>query len=108
MKPWRALIGIIDGIIMAYDSQFLQLLGMIPDTKVCHVFAVNEKSYTIVVANKKKLSLFGWQVPGFVLRREFNLNDIPKSLLFSSVAVVIGYRKFYDCLDLMSANTSRI
>jgi hypothetical protein len=108
LKHWRTLLGIMDGTLMAYDSQFYQQLGSASDSKGCHIYAVHEKNNTVVVANKKKLLHFSWQSPGFQLRREFNLIDTPKSLCCLGNSVVIGYKKFYECLDLGSGTTNRL
>lgn len=107
-KVWRTLIGIIDGTIMAYDSQFYQLLSTIPESKGCHLFAVHERTNTVVVVNKKKLSCYGWQSPGFVLRREVNLVDVPKSICCLEGGAVVGYKKFYECVDLSTGTASRL
>ena len=72
------------------------------------MFAVHEKNNTVVVANKKKIQAYGWQGPGFVLRKEFNVFDVPKSVLCIGGSVVIGYKKFYECLDLASGVTNRL
>jgi hypothetical protein len=93
---------------MAFDAQFYQLLGSITENKGCHLYAVHEKNYSIVVANKKKIFLYGWQGSGFLLKRDFNLIDVPKSLHCVANGAIVGYRKFYECIDLTSAMTSRI
>lgn len=72
------------------------------------MFAVHEKNNTVVVANKKKIQSYGWQGPGFVLRKEFNVFDVPKSILCVGGSVVIGYKKFYECLDLTTGLTNRL
>ena len=69
---------------------------------------VNEQSRFLVLANKKKLFQYAWQAPGFVPIREYNLADVPKSLLCVRNAVIIGYRKHYECLDLITGNATRI
>lgn len=81
---------------------------MIADQKGCHCFAVNEHNRSIVIANKKKLFQYAWQAPGFAFVRDFNLTDVPKSLLFVRNAVIIGFRRHYECLDLVSGHNSRI
>lgn len=93
---------------MAYDSHFYQLLGSINESKGCHLLAVNEKASSIVVANKKKLTSYNWQSPGFMLHREYNLIDIPKSISYIQGSVVIGYKKFYECIDINTGTVSRI
>ncbi len=56
----------MDGGIMAYDSQFYQLLGSIADSKNYHLFAVNEKASNLLAINKKRL-----------LNTHGNLLDLP-------------------------------
>lgn len=69
---------------------------------------MNEQSRTLTLANKKKLFQYAWQGPGFALIREFNLADVPKSLLCVRNAVIVGYRKHYECLDLVTGLATRI
>ncbi len=95
-------------MIYAYDSQFYQQMATIPDSKGCHVYAVNELAKMIVVANKKKLSQYTWQEPGFQLKKEFNLTDTPKNIHFVSGSVIVAYKKYYECLDVNSGGVSRI
>lgn len=102
------ILGIIDGTMMAYDSQFYQMLASIPDSKGCHVYAVNEKQSSLVVANKKKLTQYIWQAPGFQIRKEFNLADTPKSLLYAGNLVVVGYKRFYEVVDISTGGTAKI
>lgn len=93
---------------MVYDSSFYQHLSSIPESKGCHLFAVQERSNTLVVASKKKLTVFGWQSPGFMLRREISLVDIPKSICCVGGAAIVGYKKFYECVDLSTGTISRL
>lgn len=95
-------------MVTAYDSQYCQNLGAISDQKGCHCFAVNEKNHSLVIANKKKLYQYAWQSPGFSLVREFTLTDTAKSLIYVRNSVVIGLRKHYECLDLVTGSFSRI
>ena len=100
VDSWRVVIGIMDGMVMAYDSQTLQLLSQLLDTKGCHLFAVQERSSLLVVANKKKISLYQWQDSGIVPKREMATPEVPKSLLCVTGAVIVGYKKGYDVIDL--------
>jgi hypothetical protein len=93
---------------MAYDSQFYQLLSSIPDSKGCHIYAINEKQSSLVVANKKKLTHYIWQAPGFQVRKEYNLVDTPKSIYYFKHMVIIGYKKFYESLDINTGGSTRI
>jgi hypothetical protein len=101
-------VGIVDGVLSAFDTQFPQNVTVVADQKGCHCFAINEQNRTLVVANKKKLVQYAWQAPGFALVREFTLPDVPKSMLFVRNAVILGYRKHYECLDLVTGIATRI
>lgn len=92
----------------AFDSQYSQSIGLVPEQKGAHCFSVNELSRTLALANKKKLYQYAWQSPGFALIREFSLADVPKSLLCVRNAVIVGYRKHYECLDLVTGLATRI
>lgn len=102
------ILGIIDGMIYAYDSQFYQQMATIPDSKGCHLYAVNELAKMIVVANKKKLTQYSWQEPGFQMKKEFNLSDVPKNIYCIAGSVIIAYKKYYECLDVNTGGLSRI
>jgi hypothetical protein len=69
---------------------------------------VNEKLYSIIVANKKKLSIYSWQQPNFILRKEMTVQDVPKCLYSIQNSVIIGYKKFYECIDVNTGIISRI
>ncbi len=99
---------ISDGIVTAFDSQFYQVLGSIPDSKGCQLFSIYEKQDSIIIVNKKKLFQYGWQRPGFVLRKEFNLSDIPKSITHIKGTAIIGYKKYYETLDLSTGTSNRL
>ena len=107
-QSWRALIGIVDGVLTAYDSQFYQLLGSIAEQKGCHCFSVYEPGRALVLGIKKKLFHYSWQGAGFAPLREFILSDVPKGLLCVRNCVVVAYRKHYECLDLLSGAAARI
>ena len=110
VESWRVIICIADGVVTAYDSQFYQLLSTIVDNKGCHLFAVSEKTYSLVLANKKKLFLYSWQSPGFALRKEMSLGDIPKCLhcLEHSGSVIVGYKRHYELVDLTTSISTRV
>ncbi len=93
---------------MAYDSQFYQLLASIPDTKGCHLYSVNERQSCLVVANKKKLTQYVWQAPGFNMRKEINLVDTPKSLFYAGNIVIVGYKKFYELVDINTGGITKL
>lgn len=107
-QTWRVIICIADGIVTAFDSQFYQSIGTIPDNKGCHLVAIFEKQNSVIVANKKKLTHYSWLSPGFNMRKEFNLADVPKVLHHISGMAIVGYKKFYECIDLTTGTTSRL
>lgn len=98
----------MDGVLSAFDTQFPQNVTTIADQKGCNCFAINEAHRTIVIANKKKLLQYAWQAPGFAFVRDFPLPDVPKSMVFVGSAVVLGYRKHYECLNLVAGVANRI
>ena len=83
-------------------------MSTIADSKGCHLFAVNEKQFSIIVVNKKKLSQYTWQQPSFVLRKELNLQDVPKTVHYVNNSVIVAYKKFYECIEINSGISSRI
>jgi hypothetical protein len=107
-QSWRVILGIIDGVLYAYDAQFYQQLATVADSRGCHLYSANEAFQMVVIANKKKLSQYQWQDSMFQLRKEFTLIDIPKNIYYLRGSVVIAYKKYYECLDLNSGGTSRI
>lgn len=60
------------------------------------------------MANKKKLSHYTWLAPGFNLRKEFNLSDVPKAIFHIAGSAIVGYKKYYELLDLNTGTTSRL
>jgi hypothetical protein len=71
---------------------------------------VNEKASTLVLANKKKLYVYSWQSPGFVLRKDITLTDTPRSLHFlqHTGALVVGFARQYSLVDLSSSSVSKL
>ena len=95
-------------MIFAYDSQFYQQLGTITDSKTYSLFSINESQNSLIAVNKKKLSIHSWQSPGFNLRKEYTLIDIPKNICYVKNCAIIGYKKFYECFDLVTSVATRI
>jgi len=122
IEAWGVLLGIFEGTLCSYDLKTLQQVGTVSSTSsepnirgVCSLFAVHEKANIVSVAcsSKKKLYLYHYNQSIFVFRREVNLVDFPKSLLSvsssspSMVLAVVGFKKFYDSLDLsLAASTA--
>lgn len=81
------------------------------DTKGCHLLAINERNFTVVVINKKKLSLYAWQLgqnTGFIIRKEYTLPDTPRAVYYIQNALVIGYKKHYEAIDVNTFAQARI
>lgn len=108
VDTWRVLIGIIDGIITVYDINTLQVLCQLPETKGCTMFSISERNALLAVLNKKKLTLYLWQGTSFIVRKELNLPDVAKIILCTHNAVIAGYKKHYEAIDLTLLSTHRI
>ena len=108
IDTWRVLIGIIDGIITVYDINTLQVLCQLPETKGCTMFSISERNTLLAVLNKKKLTLYLWQGTNFIVRKELNLPDAAKIILCSHNAVIAGYKRHYEAIDLTLLSTHRI
>jgi len=107
-ESWRIIVGIIDGIIMVYDTQTCQCICQLLDSKNCTLFSVHEGSSIMAVANKRKVSFYSWQGQGFVPQREMVLGETPKFLHCISGAVIIGYRKTYELISLSNFNSTHL
>lgn len=99
----RVVIGIKDGVLLLMMPTFTSSSEPLRTRRLTTCFQVG-----LAAVNKKKLSHHIWQMPGFSPRRDFNLSDVPKNICFVRNSVIIGYKKFYECLDLNSGVTSRI
>lgn len=93
---------------MSYDLQTFQLINQLPETKGCTSFAIHERSCMLAVINKKKLSLYLWQGTSFLLRREIPLSNEAKCLLCASNLVVVGYKRYYETIDMMTSAVNKI
>ena len=80
------------------------------------MFAAHERAGVVVVGclGKKRLYAFAYsQAAGFQFRRELVLVDVPRTLLClagaaagaAAAVVVVGYKKFYESLELASSGT---
>ena len=131
-ESWGAFICIIEGMVTAYDLVTYELICQIEETKGelhslshpcihpdqltpltliliynplpgCTNFSAHERSSSLVVATaKKRLAVYLWQGSGFALRRELLLADAPKFVVCLSKAVVLGYKKHYECISMSS------
>lgn len=116
VESWRVLLGIFDGTLCSYDLQHFGQIASIPNEPnikgLCTMFAVHERAGVVVLVcqGKKRLFVYAYnQSVGFQFRREITLVDVPKSITCLSasssttVVVIIGYKKFYESIDLSTS-----
>jgi len=110
-QAWGILIGIVDGMITAFDINAFQVKSQLADTKGCHCFSINERNFSIVVANKKKITLYAWQLgqnAGFIVRKEATLPDTPRNIVYIQNVVILCYKRSYEAIDVNTFATSKI
>ena len=71
------------------------------------MFSISERNSLLAVLNKKKLTLYLWQGTNFIIRKELNLPDAAKTILCSQNAVIVGYKRHYEAIDLTSLSYFR-
>ena len=71
------------------------------------MFSISERNSLLAVLNKKKLTLYLWQGTNFIIRKELNLPDAAKTILCSQNAVIVGYKRHYEAIDLTSLSSFR-
>ncbi|CAM9634431.1 unnamed protein product, partial [Sphacelaria rigidula] len=57
VEGWRALLGILDGQLMAFDLYTYRPLASVPSTRGASCFCVDEERRLVFVANKKRLQV---------------------------------------------------
>jgi MinD-like ATPase involved in chromosome partitioning or flagellar assembly len=116
------ILGIVDGIVTAYDMNTFLVKATLLDTKGCHTFAISEYNDMLVVANKKKISVYSWSTApniasaaagavssGFILNKEaMNLSELPKSVTCIASSIIIGFKRTYDAMDIFSLSSIKI
>lgn len=110
VDSWNLLIGIMDGMIIAYEFGTNQKVSELPDTKGCIFFAANDRSSMLYVAMKKKLLFYLWTGSEFQLKRDINSTESIKSLIYSSSAnsIIVGYKRYYEAIDMLQLKPTRI
>jgi len=63
---------------------------------------------SLILVNKKKLIVYSWQAPGFIINHEYILQDLVKSIQYINTYVVLGYKKHYESLDLITGVTMKL
>lgn len=117
---WKVLLGIFEGTLVSYELKHFNQLASVSSTNSepnirgnCTFYSVHEKAGIVAVtcSGKKKIYIYSYNAtqPMFIFRREISLIDVPKSILFlsvtspSSAIAVVGYKKFYESVDLSEA-----
>jgi hypothetical protein len=108
VEKWQALLGIVEGSIAAFDLSNHQQVAHLAETKGCSSFAIHEKSNTLAVATKRKLALYSWTGSTLVPKRDVSLSDTIKYLICAGDAIIVGFRRHYESLDLNSFAGSRL
>jgi hypothetical protein len=80
VEGWRAVLGIIDGQLMAYDLHTYRPIISIAESKGATCFCFDEDAHMLYVGGKKRLQVFSWQSVGVLLRRELALPESPRSV----------------------------
>lgn len=57
VESWRALLGIADGCIQAFDPHLYRLMAVLSEPKGVGVYAVHEPSHLLCVVTKRKVSV---------------------------------------------------
>ncbi|CAM9684429.1 unnamed protein product [Pylaiella littoralis] len=110
VEGWRALLGLLDGQLTAYDLYTYRPLASVPSTRGASCFCVDEARRLVFVANKKRLQVLAWQAVSLALRREFPLPETPRSMALvpvdadasggpSGPKLVLSLRKEYSVMD---------
>jgi CNH domain len=76
------------------------MLCQVTETKGCNLFSAQERNCTLVVANKKKISFFMWQGTGLDHLTDRALMDLPRLLYCLPHSVIIGYKRYYEAIDI--------
>lgn len=105
-ESWGLLLGIMDGMVVAYNLQTLQQASQLPESKGCSHFSIHERSSLLVVASKKKITCYVWQGTGFILKKEITLADSVKSLFCVQNAILVGLKKSYEAIDLATLSST--
>ncbi|CAM9493888.1 unnamed protein product, partial [Scytosiphon promiscuus] len=110
VEGWRALLGLLDGQLTAYDMYTFRPLASVPSTRGASCFCVDEARRLVFVANKKRLQVLAWQAVSLAPRREFPLPETPRSIALvpenadvsgglPGPKLVLSLRKEYSVMD---------
>lgn len=114
----KIVITLSDGLIHVNNLDDLSICQVIQKTKGASCFALNLQIQTTLtgevqcmlrmcVVVKKKVILLYWKNKNFhEMSREINLNDQPKTILWCSESIFIGYRSEYNLIRLTGTTDS--
>lgn len=91
---------ITDAMITVYDLHTHEILCQLSETRGCNLFTTQERNCTLVVVNKKKVSYYIWQGTSFDHLTDRSLTDTPKLLHCLSHSLIVGYRRYYESVDI--------
>ncbi|KAJ8612126.1 hypothetical protein CTAYLR_002431 [Chrysophaeum taylorii] len=104
------VVALVDGVPTAYDPQTLRTTATARDVRGCVLFCAHAASRTLVLFQKKKARVFGWQRGGALrdTRRDIALNETATAACCATdEAVVFATRREYVVLRLgATASTS--
>ena len=87
-------------MITAYDLQTNDIICQLFETKGCTLFTIQERNCSLFVINKKKISYYVWHSTGFDFITERSLQDVPKLAYCLPQSLILGYRRFYESIDI--------
>ena len=102
------LLGIMDAEIVVYDTNIYTLVCSLEETKNCTTFTISEKLDLLCVAVNKQLSLYKRSKQFFSITHNIETVNVPRAICFSKSAIVVGYRRYYEALDLNLSSAVKI
>eukprot|EP01012_Entosiphon_sulcatum_P054361 TRINITY_DN7504_c0_g1_i1.p1 TRINITY_DN7504_c0_g1~~TRINITY_DN7504_c0_g1_i1.p1 ORF type:complete len:637 (+),score=126.58 TRINITY_DN7504_c0_g1_i1:27-1913(+) len=101
------LLFLMDGMVMQYRLSTLMPKNPLKHVKFCSIFTVKKENgrFHLAAIARKKLYIFEYISAGeaeFDYRKDFQLPDQPKTLLWSGKHVCLGFAKEYTLLDVSS------
>lgn len=116
----KIIITLSDGLIHVNDLDDLSIYQIIQKTKGATCFSTNlqtqmtltgEVQYMLrmCVVVKRKIILLYWKNKNFhEMSKEINLNDQPRTIVWCSESLFIGYKSEYDLIKLASGQEEEI
>tara|TARA_B100000482_G_scaffold192424_1_gene180577 strand:- start:3002 stop:3985 length:984 start_codon:yes stop_codon:yes gene_type:complete len=110
------LFAIVDGIVVAYDTNSLRATAHVRDARGVLFFSAHAPSRTLILFLKKRIKVYVWQRGGILkdVKREYTLPETPSSAcLVNEKCVIIANKRSFDILmidlgDECNANKATI